>query len=828
MRLKSSTSRWIPIEVLLVSLLGLGAGLLQAGEMLEESLEPPVKWHPTFFGEGNTGSRNYGSAGFTFPLTQDEASMLFFDFRARYDDDQDTEFNAGLAYRKILGDKIFGTYGFFDRHYADGSGNTFDQITLGAELLGEVWDHRFNGYIPTSLDGQGTGTGELSIVNNRLYISGLEERAYWGLDYEVGRLLRTFGENDNELRVYAGGFYFDNSATGYETIAGPRLRLEMRLFDLPLLGEGSRLSLSGEVQWDQVRETKGFAGVHLQIPLGREGRSERGKGRIGAHPSYSSMSRLERRMLDPIERDVDVVVNQSGQELANDAENDLLYVASSKYSTDDQIRNAGKNGTVIVNGTIETEGDHQLLKGQRLAGGNSVQTVEGATTGRRFTGKLPGDAGLLASSSTTSPVVLLTNSVTVEDLSVSGGSVGLMSTGSVNDVTIRNTDISGAAGSTFGLLNGSGIGIGGKFDGTITGNTLSNNASNGLYIEGANNGIISNNTTMSNLDDGINVGDNNGMIVGNTSLSDGDESIEVDGDNNGSIIGNTSRMAGEDGIQVVGTNFGEVSGNFVTMAGDDGFDFEDNEGVITNNMATKNGDDGIDLDGANYGTIRNNISKSNFSDGFEIEENEGLIAGNIATDNGESGIFLFDNYASGIIRNNTANYNGLDGFEIYGNEGLISGNTAIGNEFDGFFTFINFSTGIFRNNVANSNLEDGFDIVENEGSITGNTANLNSFSGFYLDINSGSITNNVANLNLEGFTVDETSGDMSGNSADSNTTFGFGAFALPNTDNTGTFDDNSSTNNGGAGYQVENNGAGTSSGNISSGNGAANTGGAVP
>lgn len=63
---------------------------------------------------------------------------------------------------------------------------------IGAEVLGEVWDHRFNGYIPTSLDGKGTGGGNLSIVGNRLFVSGLEERACRGFDCEIGKLLKSF------------------------------------------------------------------------------------------------------------------------------------------------------------------------------------------------------------------------------------------------------------------------------------------------------------------------------------------------------------------------------------------------------------------------------------------------------------------------------------------------------------------------------------------------------------------------------------------------------------------------------------------------------------
>ena len=79
-----------------------------------------------------------------------------------------------------------------------------------------------------------------------------QERAYWGLDGEIGRLLWSndpccdddgswVSSLDAELRAFAGGFYFNNSAEGFEEISGPRVRTELRLYDLALLGEGQIL-----------------------------------------------------------------------------------------------------------------------------------------------------------------------------------------------------------------------------------------------------------------------------------------------------------------------------------------------------------------------------------------------------------------------------------------------------------------------------------------------------------------------------------------------------------------------------------------------------------
>jgi hypothetical protein len=99
------------------------------------------------------------------------------------------------------------------------------------------------------------------------------------------------------LRAFAGGYFFDSYAAGFPQLAGPRVRLEMRLFDLAFLGDGSRLTASAEFQHDDVRDSQGFGGIQVQIPLGK------GKRDSGA----PCLTPLQRRMLDPVVRDIDII-----------------------------------------------------------------------------------------------------------------------------------------------------------------------------------------------------------------------------------------------------------------------------------------------------------------------------------------------------------------------------------------------------------------------------------------------------------------------------------------------------------------------------------------
>lgn len=648
----------------------LGVGVLGAAEESEFEFSDLDKWHSTLNAEFKTGSRHIGQLGFVMPLHQDETSMFFFDFRGWVDDLEDEEYNAGLAYRKVLDDKIVGVYAFFDRHFSDLSRNKFDQITVGAEILGEVWDHRINAYIPTDRDGKSTGRGDLSIIRNRLYVSGIEERAYGGMDYEAGKLLKCFGTNGNEVRAYGGAFYFNNDAALYEAIAGPRLRLEMRLFDTPMLGEGSRVTISGEVTWDKVRETRGFAGIGFQIPLGKFGKPGGFSDTpFGPGEGYRSLSRLERRMLDPIVRDIDIITNRSGDELVNDAEGDPLFVTGGNLGVDGAISKAGRNGTAIVSGDYVTVGNHQLLNGQRLAGGDSIQTINGTTTGRQITMRLPGSRGKIRGTSSANRVVELADNTIVDSLHIQGGVNGIGSGGSVSNVTIINNKVTGAFGGSVGITGG-GIGIAGTFTGLIANNTFSGNEGNGLFV-GVNDGIISNNLSTLNGDDGLEIGiDNNGLIAHNRVINNGGDGIEVEGDNNGIIRNNFVSMTGENGIEVGDTNFGQVSGNIVMRSDDDGFDFFDNSGVISGNTVLHAGDDGLDLDGENRGTISDNTVKHSDEDGFSIGVNNGVVTSNTSLVNVSNGFNFGLNFS--FITFNTATSNGLSGILVRGQGGAAT------------------------------------------------------------------------------------------------------------------------------------------------------------
>lgn len=257
-----------------------------------------LKWHGTLYGEFKAGeARQVSQAGVTLPLFQNDHSMLFTDLRVRADDHHNEEANLGLAFRTLVNsDWILGGYGFFDRLTTQ-SGNDFDGATIGVELMSELWDFRVNGHL-TETDVR--DAGPVGLQPGRRFV----EAAYEGIDYELGRLLLRFG-NCSELRGYVGGFHYQNDDSRFADVSGPRGRLELRLFDVSLLGEGSRVTFTGEILHDDVRETDMFGGVQIQIPLG--GTRPGSLNPFGASGCYQNLTSLERRMQMPIRRDVDVL-----------------------------------------------------------------------------------------------------------------------------------------------------------------------------------------------------------------------------------------------------------------------------------------------------------------------------------------------------------------------------------------------------------------------------------------------------------------------------------------------------------------------------------------
>jgi hypothetical protein len=410
------------------------------------------KWQPWIETEGKLGSkRSLGEIDLFVPIDQDHDTLFFGDFRLRMDDASSREGNFGFGLRQMLSDGWnIGGYGYYDRRRSP-TGHTYNQLTIGAELLGRDFDLRANSYWPVgNRENQVGATDQTEAVLNGTQVqmithrSQMVERAIGGFDAEVGWRVPIFDAESNfDLRVYAGGYRFDGD--GVEAIYGPRFRAEFVSFDTPGLWEGARVTLGGEWQHDDVRGSQSFASLRLRIPL-------------QAAPKGSSRpaSLQERRMTTAIVRDIDIVTGQQVTQLPDIVETASLVGgngpvekvvqldASAIADLPTEVAAAGPNSLIVLNGTANvTTANVVMQNGQTLAGGGSQIALQGIDSGRTATLTLPGTAGQIDMSTGWSIRAADNSTITGLTLSRTGSSAGwgVIAVDGVSNVAILNNTI---------------------------------------------------------------------------------------------------------------------------------------------------------------------------------------------------------------------------------------------------------------------------------------------------------------------------------------------------------------------------------------------------
>lgn len=624
------------------------------------------------------------------PLLFGQKDLLFADMRGQFLSGGGAEGNWGLAYRHMAGDEyIVGINSFYDLKRSANS-NTFQQATLGFEFLSDLWDFRVNGYLPEG--GSVEAVGATAVISGgNLVVQNNEERAYGGFDIEVGMLLWRMPKYfDSEIRGFAGAFSFDTDSPNAVAVSGPRLRAELRAFDIPHVALDSRLTFGVQYQHDDVRGSQTAGTIAIRMPFGRGG------GR-------SRMSRLERRMTDVIVRDVDVVTQVTatpgGQEAALhatyefeigsttvlDAETENLQSAVAGATTDSVIIDGGS-------GEIQLFAPIEVQDGQQLLGGGLA--VKGADTGVRA---VYGTPVTLRGMDNSQSVILTADNSVISGFNTFGGLHGISSElpgglDNLVDVLIIGNNVSDAvdSGFRFGTLDAGSV---------IAHNRSTGNGAHGFDIE-QNEGLFTQNNALGNGGNGFDLFDN-----------DGDVSL--------------NRALRNDGF---------------------GFFADDNSGDFDFNESYENGQSGFDfLD--NTGSITGNYSADNGMQGYTFASNNGIVEENFAFDNGGFGFDFLDN--AGTVRGNLAFDNGAVGFDFADNFGLFEENVATGNAGGGFAFLTN--QGQFLMNSAVENFGDGFDFIEN--SVAGQFLDCEATDNFgfgYFGLNNGTATNNTGTGNQDG------------------------------------------------------------------------------
>ncbi|MCH2203998.1 MAG: inverse autotransporter beta domain-containing protein, partial [Fuerstiella sp.] len=403
----------------------------------------PCLWQPYMAGIFKGGTeRVLGRGQRMVPLFQSPGELFFADLRTALDDQHSVEANFGLAQRAIADPyTIFGSYVFYDIRQT-AYNNDFHQITVGMEYMTIPFEARVNGYIPLTGAKAAAGATAFNLTGSSVLMRAGLERAYGGADFEYGWLVADYGFS--ESRAFLGGYYFTADAAGFPDIGGPRARMEMRSFDLPALGPGSRLTAGAEYQWDQVRDHQFNAMVRFVIPLGGH----------AIHQSVNS-DRLARRMLDRIVRDDDIVthgvaagpeetavaVPDAATRIPLDA-NTAVVTANSNSSISNAVAHTGTDILVIDGsaGEFNQAGSVELRDGQHILGGG-VPVVGALTALPAVFGRRP----IINGTSEGVPVFVAADNSSIRGLTIIGGQNGIRGSGTLSNVSILDNQISGSA-----------------------------------------------------------------------------------------------------------------------------------------------------------------------------------------------------------------------------------------------------------------------------------------------------------------------------------------------------------------------------------------------
>lgn len=492
-----------------------------------------IKWHPHVSTTLKPGSaRQLNKVDYFLPFKQDNNSLLFFDFRGVTASDSGYEGNVGIAYRvldreKISkrppiygfepvrhwddGDKLYGFYAFYD-HRVSPVGYGYNQFTFGGEWMMVDRDIRGNLYLADGLDNviASSRTQTPFLQGTQLMLTSeqkvAKERALSGYDLEYGQGHHySWGD---ELWWHLGVFDFMHDET--PRVIGPRVRVEYRQND-PFGWKQARLTWGGEYQYDETRGAQAYAALQLRYTFGEY------KGKKG-------LSEIEKRMMESIVRDIDVVTfaedinalegddtapgivrTVAPLKLKDSAETINLFFVSATgtgvgtqddpASLSDALFGSDSGDMVVLLSDILTDTGFTLSPGVSLLGNDGTGIVSVPFDASIYdldpASQLAlGDALTFTTSNTTRPDIQMTNStlsaITLEgnnllqDFTVTGGGYGVSSTIGVADLKINNVDLNSQQTAGLYFTNNDNVELS-----DITVSAVGNNGF-GVYLSGGN------------------------------------------------------------------------------------------------------------------------------------------------------------------------------------------------------------------------------------------------------------------------------------------------------------------------------------------------------
>lgn len=647
-------------------------------------------------------------------------TLWYSDLRVFITNDSNVGGNAGIGVRRYNEnwDRFFGGTVFYDWDHG-AQNNSFGQITTSLETIGDIFDGRFNLYLPVSNATRDLGASSISpnpfFKNNRIFFpgTGLFLEALQGGDAEVGvPLVR----DQRWLRGYVG--YYAYNSNSHKDVEGFRGRLEAQLSD--------DLSVQGMVTDDRTFGTLVNLIVDVRLGGGRP---------IRAFPSLTSRE----RMYLPVQRNWRISTNTYKQKIdvvARDPGDhhklEVAWVDNSAPGGGDgtfehPFQNLPDAQTVptadfvlVRHGTGATyDGGIDLNDNQRLLGeGRAHQFDAFAQAGNvkvQGTFTLPGftnDPSLYPTiTNTLGSAVQLANNNEVSAFNIdSPASYGITGTG-ITDFNLNHLNIFGAGLGGINLNNASG-------NGTINNATLDNNLGAAILVSNVNASPLSLDinaiSSVTNNVQALSISANNSLIMASVDgyLASANQSgLDLTASNGGVLGAAVSNSTfdgstGGDGVRLTAVNAGSQLGL-----------------DMTNTTASNSSGNGLVVDSSDLAVINASIADGNF-------DNSGLDGVRVLSNNGSTGNIL-------AMTDTSAANAGVDGLHA-----------EITNVSD-------FDVHVTNGNFSNAG-QDAIDATVDNSSTLNLTidptpANLAGANGFRFQVSNNSILNaNLADTDLSG------------------------------------------------------------------------------
>lgn len=293
--------------------------------------------------------------GFFAPDPERLFLMPFLDIRGHVFNNGKMAANAGIGCRGIWGCRTYGINAYYD--YRNTKKLHYNQVGIGLETLGKLWDFRINGYLPIGRKITSPYNVQFnSFSGNSLLLSQKRQYAMKGTDAEVGF---HFGKSRNFDFYAAAGPYYYIGKIGPNTWGG-KVRLAGKFKEF--------ITLEISDAYDRMFHNNFQGQLTFTLPFGGRSRVKKTAGCNSCRMADAIVS----RMVQPVGREEIIVVGKRKQNTpAIDPATGLPYFF------------VFVDNTSSSNGTYENP-YHSLAQAQANSGPNNIIYVfpgDGTTNG---------------------------------------------------------------------------------------------------------------------------------------------------------------------------------------------------------------------------------------------------------------------------------------------------------------------------------------------------------------------------------------------------------------------------------------------------------------